>query len=403
MTRGIGTRRDSRLYVACAVLALSATATLPTPADAVAAKPATGAQQPGQLVATLSLSPHDVWSVGGTGQPGQTHGHTLIDHWDGTRWARVPSPDYPGVDVSSLNSISGTAGSDVWASGGGASDNGDVFDLMLHWNGKKWSRVDVPDHAGSTVNYLQAVSAHAWNNAWAAADYVDPQGVWIPYAEHWDGRSWKVVEVATPPGAMQTFLTGVFAAASDDVWLVGQCIDSSGVPVTFAERWNGRKWAVVQTPNPRGVQASGFSAIAGSRADNLWAVGNTATTSGSTRTLVEHWDGSTWAVVKSPNPRAGLGSTLASVTAAAPDDVWSVGESQLKSGRERTLIEHWDGATWSVVPSPNVAGQESFLDGVSATSRRNAWATGSSQTQEGASHALNLRWDGSGWSISRWS
>src|SRR5581483_5666690 len=104
---------------------------------------------------------------------------------------------------------------------------------------------------------------------------------------------------------------------------------------------------------------------------------------------VEHWDGTTWSVVASPNPKGGLGATLASVSqyAGAPD-VWAVGEYQLNSGRERTLIEHWDGSGWAIVPSPNLKGQESALDGVSATSPGNAWATGTSETKAGAASGL---------------
>ena len=40
-----------------------------------------------------------------------------------------------------------------------------------------------------------------------------------------------------------------------------------------------------------------------------------------------------------------------------------------------TLIEHWNGTAWTQVPSPNPSG-DNVLDGVAATSASNAWAVG---------------------------
>jgi hypothetical protein len=40
-------------------------------------------------------------------------------------------------------------------------------------------------------------------------------------------------------------------------------------------------------------------------------------------------------------------------TAMSTSDVWAVGDYYCSNGYpSRTLIEHWDGTQWSVVPSP---------------------------------------------------
>src|SRR5207247_7771343 len=41
----------------------------------------------------------------------------------------------------------------------------------------------------------------------------------------------------------------------------GSYTNSSGQKVTLAERWNGRTWAVQSTPNPRGAQSSSLSGV----------------------------------------------------------------------------------------------------------------------------------------------
>ena len=52
----------------------------------------------------------------------------------------------------------------------------------------------------------------------------------------------------------------------------------------------------------------------------------------------------------------------------------------------QTLIEHWNGTTWSVVASPNVGTQLNGLNGVTAVSTSDIWAVGSDGNTGGAYH-----------------
>jgi hypothetical protein len=70
------------------------------------------------------------------------------------------------------------------------------------------------------------------------------------------------------------------------------------------------------------------------------------------QTLVEHWNGTQWSVVSSPNPGTNYDS-LEGVAAISASDVWAVG-AYLYGADTQTLVEQWDGTQWSVVPSPNV-------------------------------------------------
>src|SRR5581483_9325691 len=117
------------------------------------------------------------------------------------------------------------------------------------------------------------------------------------------------------------------------------------------------------------------------------------------RTLVEHWDGTHWSVVPSPN-RSSIRNVLNGVAVAAAGSVWAVGYAGLtqppagsgsavaSSGRVQaagsaglasmqntTLTEHWDGTRWSIVPSPS-GGTEPNFDAVVAISPSNVWAVG---------------------------
>jgi hypothetical protein len=50
--------------------------------------------------------------------------------------------------------------------------------------------------------------------------------------------------------------------------------------------------------------------------------------------------------------------------------VWAVGSFVSDTPRLATLIERWDGSSWSVVPSPNVGTSDNELLAVAATTHR---------------------------------
>ncbi len=135
------------------------------------------------------------------------------------------------------------------------------------------------------------------------------------------------------------------------------------------------------------VAAGGtLSGVAAVSARDVWAVGRS-----SSGTLVEHWDGARWQIV--PGPELGVGwrhdEALAAVTAVSTRDVWAVGH-----GDNGALIEHWDGARWQRMPAPQGSGTGAALAGVTAIAANNVWAVGADAR---ADTALALQWDGVRW------
>jgi len=154
----------------------------------------------------------------------------------------------------------------------------------------------------------------------------------------------------------------------------------------------GPSWQIVPSANPAaGIdELFGVAAIA---ADDVWAVGDQAPSiGGETSTLIEHWDGAAWTVVPSPNGDLGA-SHLVAVSARSADDVWAVGSTG--SPQVAQLIEHWDGSSWSVSPPPNPQPVPAFLAGVSARSAGDVWAVG---TYFGR-YSLVDHWNGSVWKM----
>jgi hypothetical protein len=83
-------------------------------------------------------------------------------------------------------------------------------------------------------------------------------------------------------------------------------------------------------------------------------------------------------VVTSPNASATKNNILYGVTCSSVSNCWAVGSSNTGSGGvAQTLIERWDGSSWSVVASPNTnASQDNYLNGVTCVSASECWAVG---------------------------
>jgi hypothetical protein len=133
-------------------------------------------------------------------------------------------------------------------------------------------------------------------------------------------------------------------------------------------------WKVVSSPNP-GTSLNIFNGVVALNSGDVWAVGDYENLDRSSGSLIEHWNGTNWRVVSSPDPGNGL---LSSVAADASNDIWAVGRWNISRATAfQTLVEHWNGHKWSVVPSPNVGGNINWLQGVTALAPNNVWAVDS--------------------------
>jgi hypothetical protein len=168
--------------------------------------------------------------------------------------------------------------------------------------------------------------------------------------------SWLVVSSPNLTNDNQLYATT--AVSASDVWAVGYGYNAAAVQSTLVEHWNGTAWSIVPSPNPgtstrcgAGYSGSALTGAAKVSSINVWAVGYICGLQ--SKTLTEHWNGSKWSFVSSPNESGADASTLVSVAAISSNDVWAVGNYKVLSQYQwDTLIEHWDGTKWSKVSSP---------------------------------------------------
>jgi hypothetical protein len=156
-------------------------------------------------------------------------------------------------------------------------------------------------------------------------------------------------------------------------------------------------WTVVATPNAGG-QDNVLAAVAAASPNDVWAVGQFAPDANPniTLTLTEHFDGQSWSVVPSTNLGSNRGNALIAV-AAAGGAAWAVGYHIGDDFLAHSLIEVWDGQTWRVSHPPQQFETEN-LYGVSASSPDDVWVVGAGRDDEGPFQAIALHFDGHAWS-----
>jgi hypothetical protein len=312
------------------------------------------------LNAVTALSANDVWTVGGT----VYQGYTVVEHWDGTSWTIIPSPNVANM-LNNLNGVAAVSPTDIWAVGQTNPLSGGMpSTLTEHWNGTSWTIVPSPN-AGTQGSALNAVAAVSTTDVWAVG-YLGI-GYSGPLIEHWNGTSWSVVATNLAGSS----LNGISAVSATDIWAVGNL--NSG-PLTL--HWDGSSWKAV--PNaPPNANYSGASSVAARASNDVWFAGFEQPVSGPNfSTLMEHWNGMTWSIVASPNSSLTQNLLHAITPVPGSNQLWAVGTATPMSGPSIALIERWNGSTWSLVNSPTLGQDGGFLSGVSAVSATDVWSVG---------------------------
>jgi hypothetical protein len=357
------------------LLALTASPASAQGSWTITAAPPTG--QNGELAGVAAVSDTDAWAVGSTGAELNTTGaHVLIDNWNGTHWTQSSAPATPG-NTGYLADVSASSATDAWAVGH-TSEGRDGFEpLALHWNGTSWA---VSSTGLSASSLLYGVADISPTDAYAFGDAAgDASG----YVAQWNGTTWSRVTVPIPTETNLPYEFDAIAAdGQDDVWVLGYgyvlTSSTSEKFDVFSLHFNGTSWSAVLMPESNSAaDVYNFDALHVNSPTDVWAVGGIGDGIGiQGTTLIEHWNGTAWSVVPSPSP--GSGDGLSGVTTSnASDDVWAVG-SYVPSGSDlyQPLILNWNGTAWSTVTSPAISSDSSLSDVSTNPGASIVWAVG---------------------------
>lgn len=229
----------------------------------------------------------------------------------------------------------------------------------------KWTVA--PSAAIGTLDHnLASVSAASPSDAWAVGSFLPPAGagtVLQTLGEHFDGKRWTAYPLPDV-GLNINSLLSVSMLRSGEAWAVGYFVNANFKQKTLIEHFDGTTWSVVPSPSPGARQNILYGVVARS-SDDVWAVGGTQDAGAVWHTLAEHWDGSRWSVV--PTVDAGASGNLFYAVSLAPGSVVATGQFAGTAFPGKALVEEWDGDEWNVVPAPLDPGGTDIPLGITAS------------------------------------
>jgi hypothetical protein len=243
-----------------------------------------------------AVSGIDVWAVGTEWHEYPAPTYPLILHWNGRRWSRVRAPRLPNVEMRHAAAASPTR---AWAVGWNTEAGGTV---ALMWNGTRWRRVSSPNDRRTSNNKLEKVHVVGPADVWAIGETYDAnRNAHFPLVQRWDGRRWKIVRAGLEG---ELSLRDIHGISAHNIRMVGSRTDTTNRAVDRAVmfRWNGSRWR--PEPLPRAsLPASRLTSVAVVSATEAWATGGTDTPvdrgeTGEFRPYDLRWDGQLWRQTK---------------------------------------------------------------------------------------------------------
>lgn len=350
---------------------------------------------------------------------------TLAERRNGSGWAVHPSQNPKGALSSELSAVSCVSrracvavGDKVFGRHGCGGDVGPcpTRPIAELWNGESWKLELVPLLAPaataaanpvltavscSTRRFCVAVGGYAFGSGCATLGEGGPcEGRTI--AERWNGKRWREMSTVGGVGA----LSGVSCSSSVGCTAVSFAADclarSGGGSVCFgtggpvAERWNGRGWSLEATPT---VAGGGLSGVSCPSPRACMAVGTYPVVPSSMSLfapLAEGWNGASWTVEPTPFDAEAGEDTLGAVSCSSPRACTAVGALENPG---TTVVLRWDGTTWNVQNFPN---PQNRLESVSCPSARRCVAVGFSYNPENLTGAATAdAWNGARWRVER--
>ena len=349
---------------------------------------------------------------------------TLIEHWNGSSFAVVSSPNVAGAS-SSLVAVACASTTFCIAVGGSASTTA-VSPLLLRFSGSTWAIVATPALTGTTFDRIGGLSCYqvlvppttttapetttteggttttttppppeTVTNCIAVGDFVT--GFTTKTAsQKWDGATWTGISTPNATSATTSSLSAVACPSTTSCFAVGE--SSGPTPKTLAEHFNGSAWTVSTIPNPSGVISINLNGIACPTTSSCFAVGTYEISTGAQRSVIEHWNGASWAIQTSPTPAGATDWGLNGVACPSAASCFAGGHADTAS-TAKSLVEHWNGASWTVQTSPNPAGTFAVdVNGVACASTSSCFTSGW-YSSGSTTKPLVQRWNGSTWAL----
>lgn len=322
------------------------------------------------LAGTTCTSSTNCLAVGNY-DPGTGITAPLIEKWNGTAWSQLTAASAPvGNNGAGLVSV-GCSSSTACTAGGSYYDaNFDQWALIQRYNGTTWASQSIATPSGALSTNVASVVCPSSTLCLAAGTYTDSSGVSQPLVESWNGTSWRQLSVPTVAGATGTGLSAISCPSTTACTVVGSYLDSSGTPLPTSATWNGTTWTLKTVATPTGAASTFLSGLSCTSSTACTTVGYSTDRLGAVFSVIERYNGTTWSQQTAASaPGGSTGSALIGVSCTSSTHCSAVGYYLDASSVLTTFAQGWNGTTWSLQSTPNPAGSTgAAVNGISCTS-----------------------------------
>jgi hypothetical protein len=253
------------------------------------------------LEGVVDFAPNNVWAVGLSGIS-LGNGNQVIEHFDGSKWSLFPGPKFQSTDQPALESLTAVSPRDTWAAGFILTNNGQsLFPLFEHFDGMSWKAFETFDQGAA----IYGVSAVANNDVWAVGTLAFGATVIDHFQRHFLQRRLQPESRFGRRRAHRRDRAGSEQRLGGGLLRQGR---KYRPPDQDPHRALGRLQleGCLQSQHRTSLRAPiqpprGITTVS---ANDVWAFGDyyAADGSGEIFTLVLHWDGINWKIVPSPSP-----------------------------------------------------------------------------------------------------
>jgi RHS repeat-associated protein len=354
-----------------------------------------------ELDRTTCVASSDCWAVGYHCTQVSGHGdctvgsyeQTLVEHYDGAAWTTMPSPNAGTATDNTLSAVTCVSSSDCWAVGW--YDNAGTHQTLAeHYDGTTWSLVTSANSSGSQVNELASVSCASASDCMAVGRKI-PSTVYQTMSEHWNGTSWSMVTTTNGNGTQNNYLRGVWCVSSTNCWADGYYYTGT-VYQNLIEQYNGTSWSTKTAANTSSSLDNELWAITCTSSSNCWGIGHAQNAGGYWQSLTTKYNGTSWSVVTSATHSTTQNHYLYSISCVTSSDCY-VGGLYHPGSYDQTLVEHYNGTSWSLSTTANTSSSEKNTSwGVTCASTSDCWAVGAYSATE---KSLTQHYNGTSWAI----
>ena len=312
-------------------------------------------------------------------------------------WVLASTPDTSATLSNVLYADSCVSGGACTAVGSSTTAAGHAQTLVESWNGTSWSIVPSPDTSPTLDNVLYAISCTSSSACAAVGTSTSSLGQTQTLAELWNGSKWSITPTPNTSTGFDNTLSGVSCTAASTCTAVGYAATATG-SISLVETLSASTWSITTSADEPGTLYDSLNGISCPSSASCVAVGNYLTAADSLQTLVESWNGSTWTVVASPDTTSTESNTLNGVSCSTATNCMAVGAAFAAAGSAyQTLAESWNGAAWSIVSTPDVTSSNDVLEAVSCPSASWCSASGYSTTSSDIQQGQIEWWNGAAW------